>query len=300
MQGYNFTERVRHSLARAHEESVRLHHEYVGTEHLLLGLIADRESMAANVLTEFGIGPAALHQAVEQIVKHGSKPLPPMDRPYTSRAKRALELAMSEARELGHTYVGSGHLLLGILCEEKGIGAQVLTQSGLDRSAARGAVRRLHDSGLPENVGNPQRVGRDDPSGVAQPFMRPSGRARLLLSVSAILAWLVGLTMIFNPQGFEAPLGIVVDDKTATIAQAQGALLLGLGAINWIARGVGDSLALRAILYGNFVVQAVSFSLIARALARGLIPMTGIGAAVLHMLLGAAFAWHLRSWRRAP
>src|SRR6266571_4715334 len=92
MNGYNFTDRVRKVLQMAREEAARLHHEYVGTEHILLGLIREGEAVAA--------GP---------------------DLPYTSRAKKVLELAMSEARELNHSYVGTEHLLLGLLREEKGI-----------------------------------------------------------------------------------------------------------------------------------------------------------------------------------
>ncbi len=92
-------------------------------------------------------------------------------------------------------------------------------------------------------------------------------------------------------------MGFAMDAQTATIAQALGAILLGLACINWLARDVSDRPALWAILYGNFVVQVVSFAIVARALVRGLIPTSSIGIAVFHVLLGAAFAWQMRNLR---
>ena len=144
MNGYNFTERVRKVLAMAREEAVRLHHEYVGTEHILLGLIREGEGIAATVLQNFSVEPDELRQRVEEIVQRGdaARSTGP-DLPYTSRAKKVLELATSEARELSHSYVGTEHLLLGLLREEKGIAAQILTQAGVSTERAREEVRRL-------------------------------------------------------------------------------------------------------------------------------------------------------------
>jgi len=299
MQGYNFTERVRRSLAFAREEARRLHHEYVGTEHILLGLICEGEGVASAVLLNLDIKPDAVRQKIEETVKTGKAPeATGRDLPYTSRAKKVLELAMMEARDLGHPYVGTEHLLLGLLREGKGIGAQVLNAAGLYLGPAREAVQRLLDSSKP--AGDRASSEATDYLYGLVPLSAPAfSGARLLLSVSAVLAWLIGLMLIFIPQSFEASLGIIVDDKTATIAQAQGAVLLGLGAINWISRSVADGVALRSILYGNFVVQAVAFAIVLRALVRGLIPMSGAGAAVMHVALGAAFAWQLLRLRRS-
>src|SRR5216110_3126677 len=138
MNGYNFTDRVRKVLQMAREEAARLHHEYVGTEHILLGLIREGEGVAAAVLTNLNVDLEEIQQKIEETVKKGkaTQPVGP-DLPYTSRAKKVLELAMSEAREINHSYVGTEHLLLGLLREEKGIAAQVLTDKGITLAKAR-------------------------------------------------------------------------------------------------------------------------------------------------------------------
>ena len=138
MNGYNFTERVRKVLQMAREEAQRLHHEYVGTEHILLGLIREGEGVAAAVLQNLNVDLDEVQQKIEETVKKGKAvQATGPDLPYTSRAKKVLELAMSEARELNHSYVGTEHLLLGLLREEKGIAAQVLTEAGVNLDAAR-------------------------------------------------------------------------------------------------------------------------------------------------------------------
>jgi ATP-dependent Clp protease ATP-binding subunit ClpC len=115
MNGYNFTERVRKVLAMAREEAARLHHEYVGTEHILLGLIREGEGVAATVLQNLSVELDEIQQKIEETVKKGkAAQTTGPDLPYTSRAKKVLELAMTEARELNHSYVGTEHLLLGL------------------------------------------------------------------------------------------------------------------------------------------------------------------------------------------
>src|SRR6266480_4783920 len=134
MNGYNFTDRVRKVLQLARGEAARLHQECVGTEHILLGIIREGEGVAAAVLTNFNVD-------LEEMVrpgKAGASAGP--DLPYTSRAKKVLEFAMSEARELHQAYVGTEHLLLGVLREEKGIGAQVLVDAGVTLQRARSEV----------------------------------------------------------------------------------------------------------------------------------------------------------------
>ena len=152
MNGYNFTDRVRKVLQMAREEAARLHHEYVGTEHILLGLIREGEGVAAAVLTNLNVDLEDIQQKIEETVKKGKAAAAAgPDLPYTSRAKKVLELAMTEARELNHSYVGTEHLLLGLLREEKGIAAQVLTDAGVNlEQSARGdaaAARQRHAAG---------------------------------------------------------------------------------------------------------------------------------------------------------
>src|SRR5712691_156950 len=147
MNGYNFTDRVRKVLQMAREEAARLHHEYVGTEHILLGLIREGEGVAAAVLTNLNVDLEEIQQKIEETVKKGKAAAAAgPDLPYTSRAKKVLELAMSEARELNHSYVGTEHLLLGLLREEKGIAAQVLTDAGVNLEQARAETLRLPGS----------------------------------------------------------------------------------------------------------------------------------------------------------
>src|SRR5881396_1735470 len=149
MNGYNFTDRVRKVLQMAREEAARLHHEYVGTEHILLGLIREGEGVAAAVLTNLNVDLEEIQQKIEETVKKGKAAAAGPDLPYTSRAKKVLELAMSEARELNHSYVGTEHLLLGLLREEKGIAAQVLTDAGVNLEQARAETLRLLGSEMP-------------------------------------------------------------------------------------------------------------------------------------------------------
>ncbi|HTR20634.1 MAG TPA: ATP-dependent Clp protease ATP-binding subunit [Gemmatimonadales bacterium] len=150
MNGYNFTDRVRKVLQMAREEAARLHHEYVGTEHILLGLIREGEGVAAAVLTNLNVDLEEIQQKIEETVKKGKAAAATgPDLPYTSRAKKVLELAMSEARELNHSYVGTEHLLLGLLREEKGIAAQVLTDAGVNLEQARAETLRLLGSEMP-------------------------------------------------------------------------------------------------------------------------------------------------------
>ena len=150
MNGYNFTDRVRKVLQMAREEAARLHHEYVGTEHILLGLIREGEGVAAAVLTNLGVELEDVQQKIEETVKKGkAASAAGPELPYTSRAKKVLELAMVEARELNHSYVGTEHLLLGLLKEEKGIAAQVLTDAGISLEQARSETLRLLGSDLP-------------------------------------------------------------------------------------------------------------------------------------------------------
>lgn len=142
MNGYDFTERFRCVLMKAREEALELRHEYVGTEHMLLGLATETDGVPQAVLEHFGIREDEIRDAVLGILKQG-KGSHVGDLPYTSRAKKVLELSMSEARDLGHPSIGTEHLLLGLLREEKGIAAQVLNGLGLHTADVRAEVRRV-------------------------------------------------------------------------------------------------------------------------------------------------------------
>jgi ATP-dependent Clp protease ATP-binding subunit ClpC len=175
MNGYNFTERVRKVLAMAREEAARLHHEYVGTEHILLGLIREGEGVAAAVLNNLSVDLDEIQQKIEETVKKGkSAQTTGPDLPYTSRAKKVLELAMSEARELNHSYVGTEHLLLGLLREEKGIAAQVLTDAGVNLDAARAETLRLLGTEMPQSG----TVSSQQGSGTPQQSSTPKGEKK--------------------------------------------------------------------------------------------------------------------------
>jgi ATP-dependent Clp protease ATP-binding subunit ClpC len=150
MNGYNFTDRVRRVLQMAREDAARLHHEYVGTEHILLGLIREGEGVAAAVLTNLNVDLEEIQQKIEETVKKGKAAAAAgPDLPYTARAKKVIELAMMEARELNHAYVGTEHLLLGLLREEMGIAAQVLTDAGVTLEHARAETVRLLSTEMP-------------------------------------------------------------------------------------------------------------------------------------------------------
>ncbi len=142
--GFNFTEEVRQVLQAAREEAMRLGHDYVGTEHMLLGLLRAPGSSAIRLLEHFQIDPASLRATLEAMVPPGSDTVVGPDLPYTSRAKKVLELSMVSARAPNHDVVRTGHLVLGLLAEGNGPGGQVLIGAGMDADAARHAVRALY------------------------------------------------------------------------------------------------------------------------------------------------------------
>jgi ATP-dependent Clp protease ATP-binding subunit ClpC len=145
LSGYDFTTRVRGALIKAREEAQRRHHEHVGTEHLLLGLLGEEDALVMDVLESLGANPIALQQAVEQRVTDGQpgrvKTIP--DLPYTPRARVVLDQAISAAHEFGDGYVGTQHLLLGLILERHGIAAQELAAVGLTEPRLRREIVRI-------------------------------------------------------------------------------------------------------------------------------------------------------------
>ncbi len=138
-----FTERVRKVIYLAREEAARLQHDYIGTEHLLLGVIREGEGIAATVLNNLGLDLDRIRQEVENMVSASGGTMTIGEIPFTPRAKRVLELAVEEARSLGHNYVGTEHLLLGLVREGEGVAAKVLLELGVDRKRVREETLKL-------------------------------------------------------------------------------------------------------------------------------------------------------------
>src|SRR6516164_548591 len=138
-----FTERVRKVIYLAREEAARLQHDYIGTEHLLLGVIREGEGIAATVLNNLVLDLDRIRQEVENMVSASGGTMTIGEIPFTPRAKRVLELAVEEARSLGHNYVGTEHLLLGLIREGEGVAAKVLLELGVDRKRVREETLKL-------------------------------------------------------------------------------------------------------------------------------------------------------------
>lgn len=151
-----FTERARKVVILAKEEARRFNHDYIGTEHILLGLIREGEGVAAAVLKKIGISLENMRLEIEKLVQPGPATQIIGDIPFTPRAKKALELAAEEARSLGHNYIGTEHLLLGLIREGEGIASQVLLNLGMNLNAVRNEVMELLGSALPNAGGSAQ------------------------------------------------------------------------------------------------------------------------------------------------
>jgi ATP-dependent Clp protease ATP-binding subunit ClpA len=150
MNSYYFTTDVRDVLTNARVEAEQLQHEHVGTEHVLLSILSVGDNVALKVLQALSVDTAAMRHKVRDLVKKGNASARPgREVPYTSRAKKVLELAMTEARDLGHQYVGTEHLLLGLIREERGVAAQVLVDNGVTVDVARPEVLRHLDAAPP-------------------------------------------------------------------------------------------------------------------------------------------------------
>ena len=137
-----FTDRARRVVVLAQEEARMLNHNYIGTEHILLGLIHEGEGVAAKALESLGISLDAVRQQVEEIIGQGQQ-APSGHIPFTPRAKKVLELSLREALQLGHNYIGTEHILLGLIREGEGVAAQVLVKLGADLNKVRQQVIQL-------------------------------------------------------------------------------------------------------------------------------------------------------------
>jgi ATP-dependent Clp protease ATP-binding subunit ClpC len=156
-----FTERAQKVLALAQEEAIRLAHNNIGTEHILLGLIREGEGIAAKALNALGLGSDKIQKEVENLIGKGQDTSQTVH--YTPRAKKVIELSMDEARKLGHSYVGTEHILLGLIREGEGVAARVLNNLGVSLNKARQQVLQLlgsnesggHQGGASANANTP-------------------------------------------------------------------------------------------------------------------------------------------------
>ncbi len=138
-----FTERARKVLSLANEEAYRYHHDGVGTEHLLLGLMSEGEGIGARVLNRLQVQPSDVRAQIETLHPVGERPGGSGQLGMTGPGKASLELAVQEARSLGHHYIGTEHLLLGLLREEESLASQILLKSGVTLDKARELVKQL-------------------------------------------------------------------------------------------------------------------------------------------------------------
>jgi ATP-dependent Clp protease ATP-binding subunit ClpC len=153
-----FTDRARRVVVLAQEEARVLNHNYIGTEHILLGLLREGDGVAAKALESLGLHLEAVRQQVEQIIGKGQQ-VPTGHIPFTPRAKKVLELSLREALQLGHDYIGTEHILLGLLSEGEGVAAQVLVRLGADLKRVRQQVIQVLHGGQVEAAGaGPRRV----------------------------------------------------------------------------------------------------------------------------------------------
>ena len=202
-----FTDRARRVVVLAQEEAVGLNHNYIGTEHILLGLIREREGVAATALESLGISLEAVRAEVQEIIGQGET-TPSGHIPFTPRAKKVLELSLREALQLGHNYIGTEHILLGLIREGQGVAAQVLVKLGADQPRVRQQVTQLLSGGelvgerlvvrepRPTVVGGPGVFGQREPPDLVRviPLAREAvsrrGYRLVLISMEIWSGWL--------------------------------------------------------------------------------------------------------------
>ncbi|HLR41215.1 MAG TPA: ATP-dependent protease ATP-binding subunit ClpC [Virgibacillus sp.] len=160
-----FTERAQKVLALSQEEAVRLGHNNIGTEHILLGLVREGDGIAAKALQALGLEVEKIQQGVEELIGVGKQPMQTIH--YTPRAKKVVELSQDEARKLGHSYVGTEHILLGLIREGEGVAARVLNNLGVSLNKARQQVLQL----LGSNESQAGRQGRGQASNANTPTL---------------------------------------------------------------------------------------------------------------------------------
>jgi Clp amino terminal domain, pathogenicity island component len=211
-----FTDRARRVLVLAQEEARLLNHSFIGTEHILLGLIQEGDGLAAKALESLDISLEQVRAKVVETIGPAGSP-PGSSPPFTPRAKKVLELSLREALQFGHNYIGTEHILLGLVREGEGVAAQVLTSFGADLAAVRGRVLLMLTGHQGSSVGGVQRVhGLSGMTAVAEvadltelrfPYKvlsggeRPLGSPTLGLRVLGVLLYDDGVNVIWRLQG---------------------------------------------------------------------------------------------------
>jgi ATP-dependent Clp protease ATP-binding subunit ClpC len=187
-----FTERARQVVVLAQDEARELRHNYIGTEHLLLGLLREREGVAAQVLNSLDVTLDEVRAQVARIIGPGDEPLASGQIPFTPRAKMVLELALREARSFGQPYLGTEHLLLGLVRENEGVAARILLDFDADPDKVRSRVIQML-GGVPSGSSELHEVGRVDLGESRRwgSYARAAGKDRLLL-----LGWALGTSSI--------------------------------------------------------------------------------------------------------
>lgn len=235
MNGYNFTDHVRLTLQRAREIAARRQNEYVGVEHILLGMLDGPDEVIVTIFGRLGVAPDLVVRMVEALAKPGDRPVgrgPEL--PYTSRAKKGLELAMLEARELGDSYVGDEHLLAGLVREERGIAAQVLAACGVSLGGVHAAMGRSAASSQSTDAGAAMRNARLEQRAARQAALealpetvaRFGRRVRVAMVVSVIALAIALLALAHTlaaqsiplpPRPADAPGGAALIDTLAQL-----------------------------------------------------------------------------------
>ena len=169
-----FTDRARKVMQLANQEAQRFNHEYIGTEHILLGLVKEGSGVAANVLKNLDVDLRKIRLEVEKLVQSGPEMVTIGKLPQTPRAKKVIEYSMEEARNLNHNYVGTEHILLGLLREQEGVAAQVLMNLGMKLEDVREEVLNLLGHGM-ESAEVGERGGREGTGGGNEPGQSPKG-----------------------------------------------------------------------------------------------------------------------------
>ena len=170
-----FTDRARKVMQLANQEAQRFNHEYIGTEHILLGLVKEGSGVAANVLKNLDVDLRKIRLEVEKLVQSGPEMVTMGKLPQTPRAKKVIEYSMEEARNLNHNYVGTEHILLGPVREQEGVAAQVLMNLGLRLEDVREEVLNLLGHGLEGGEG--ERGGREG-GGASESHSTKSGKSK--------------------------------------------------------------------------------------------------------------------------
>jgi hypothetical protein len=245
-----FTDRARRVLVLAQEEARLLNHDFIGTEHILLGLIVERDGIAAQALDALGISLDAVRENVEETIAMAGTP-PSGSPPFTPRAKKVLELSLREALQLGHSYISTEHLLLGLVREGEGVAATVLMRLGADSERVRQEVinlmsgRQGSDGQGPRNIVNAIHIAQQSPAighEWAPPIWdRPSeGTVPAVLAVDAVILQNDVVAVAIDrlevyPNGFTINLLMRVDPRKV---RDMIEMLRPLGANRWPRIGV--------------------------------------------------------------